>query len=190
MRGVPQRRSTTTCMASSRWAASISRSAIRLCSCCTRTWTGSYALWQTHPAHPDRLDPGLSTDPRAATRNLNGFIEPWSTGHIGGVRYRPTVRRPWYAPGEARAAPHTYKHASVVAPPCYDTLPITLTKIAPAGSSPLRFIDVPTGSTTARALRVEVRGCRPVQVTAALKRRPRLHAAPGVGRLAASARLR
>jgi hypothetical protein len=129
-----------------------------------------YAMWQTQAGHPDRLDPNLIYGSEAGDPGLNGNVEPWSTGQSTafGVTHRT---RPWYAP-ENQGVPHNYKHASLVTPPCYDTLPITVTKVAPAGSSPLRFIDVPTGATTARALRLEVRGCRPVQVTGTLSGDP------------------
>jgi hypothetical protein len=129
-----------------------------------------FTMWQTQASHADRLDSNLIYGSESGDPGLNGNVEPWSTGQsvAFGVTHRT---RPWYAP-ENQGVPHTYKHASIVTPPCYDTLPITVTKVAPAGSSPLRFIDVPTGSTTARALRLEVRGCQPVHVTGALSGDP------------------
>ena len=125
-----------------------------------------FAMWQAQPGHADRLDPSLVYGTESADPGLNGNVEPWSTGHsfAFGVEH---FTRPWYAP-EHEGAAHTYKHPSIVTPPCYDTLPVTVTKIAPAGSSPMRFIDVPTGSTTARALRLDVRGCAPVHISGVL----------------------
>lgn len=61
-----------------------------------------------------------------------------------------------------------YLDPSLVVPPCYDTLPTTVTQVAPAAGTPLRFLDVPSGSTTARALRLTVRGCGQVQLTGVL----------------------
>ena len=129
-----------------------------------------FAMWQAQPGHAGRLDPSLVYGTESADPGINANVEPWSTGFsvVFGVEHRT---RPWYAP-ENQGVPHTYKHASIVTPPCYDTLPITVTKVAPAGTGPLRFIDVPTASTTARALRLEVRGCRPVQITGALSGDP------------------
>ncbi|HEX6714695.1 MAG TPA: tyrosinase family protein [Thermoleophilaceae bacterium] len=126
-----------------------------------------FAMWQTQPAHPEHLDPGLVYGSESADPGLNANIEPWSTGHSFDAFGVEHFTRPWFAP-ENEGVPKTYKHPTVVTPPCYDTLPTTVTKIAPAGSSPMRFIDVPTGSTTARALRLEVRGCAPVHVSGVL----------------------
>lgn len=56
------------------------------------------------------------------------------------------------------------RHPSIVKPPCYDTLPTTVTQAAPTVGQPIRFLDVPAGQQTARALRLQVRSC--AQVTA------------------------
>jgi hypothetical protein len=56
----------------------------------------------------------------------------------------------------------------VVRPPCYDTLPITVEQVAPVPGNPIRFLDVPEGEQTARALRLRVRGCHQVTAQAAL----------------------
>ena len=87
-----------------------------------------FALWQTDPAHPERLDPStvygaesnLDVLVVSTIQNLNHNVEPWSTGHsfdqFGGEHFT----RPWYAP-ENQGQPKTYKHPSVVTPPHYDT---------------------------------------------------------------------
>ncbi len=87
-----------------------------------------FARWQTDPAHPERLDGitrlrhGIESRRRRRRRHAKRqpFVEPWSTGdsfNQFGVQH---FTRPWYAP-EDLGDPFTYKHPSVVFPPCYDT---------------------------------------------------------------------
>ena len=69
------------------------------------------------------------------------FVEPWST---------ELPLRPWVVP--PLQAPKTYAHASLVAPPCYDTMPASVT--VDEGTNPgnvIRFQDVYSGRTFARA---------------------------------------
>lgn len=85
-----------------------------------------FALWQTQPGHPERLDPDTVYGPESdldvpvesSVQNLTHRIEPWSTGRSFdqfGVEHRT---RPWFAPeGEGRA--RTYRHPSIVRPPRY-----------------------------------------------------------------------
>jgi hypothetical protein len=73
-----------------------------------------FALWQTDPAHPERLDPNTVYGSESGNAGLNSNIRPWS-----GVP--PTVR-PW-APPENQQVAKNYKHPSVVTPPHYDTHP-------------------------------------------------------------------
>jgi hypothetical protein len=73
-----------------------------------------FALWQTDPAHPERLDPNTVYGSESGNAGLNSNIRPWS-----GV---PATVRPW-APPENQQAAKNYKHPSVVTPPHYDTRP-------------------------------------------------------------------
>jgi hypothetical protein len=80
-----------------------------------------FALWQSDPAHPERLDPAAvyGSESNASVlvdgivQNLNDNIEPWSGG---------TGTRPWALP-DNQQAPKNYKHPSIVTPPHYDTNP-------------------------------------------------------------------
>jgi hypothetical protein len=73
-----------------------------------------FALWQTDPAHPERLDPNAVYGSESGDAGLNSDIMPWS-----GVP--PTVRP--FAPPENQQVAKDYKHPSVVTPPLYDTRP-------------------------------------------------------------------
>lgn len=137
-----------------------------------------FAMWQTNlsdPAYPARLESdtvygsesNLDVPVGAVNQNVNNLVEPWSTGHSFDQFGIEHFTRPWYAP-ENEGSPHNYKHPSVVTPPCYDTLPVGVRKIKPEGNDPLRFIDVPSGKTTARALRLEIRSCGDVHIAAVL----------------------
>ncbi|MFF8378452.1 tyrosinase family protein [Streptomyces sp. NPDC015661] len=76
-----------------------------------------FALWQLRTGHPERLDPEHVYGAESDDPELNGNVEPWSTGHgdEGDVR-------PWCAP-ENLGIPHTYKDPSIVTPRRYDTNP-------------------------------------------------------------------
>lgn len=73
-----------------------------------------FALWQTDPAHPERLDPATFYGPESGDPTLNGALQPWSGS--------PATIRPW-APPDNQQVTKTYKHISVVTPPRYDTEP-------------------------------------------------------------------
>jgi hypothetical protein len=138
-----------------------------------------FAHWQANlsePAYPARLEGatvyGSETDvdvpAGAVNQNVSHLVEPWSTGHSFDQFGSEHFTRPWSAP-ENQGSPHNYKHPSVVTPPCYDTLPISVRKIKPTVMDPvLRFFNVPSGKTTARALRLEIRSCTPVHIDAVL----------------------
>lgn len=86
---------------------------------------------------------------------LDNNIEPWSGAP-------PTVR-PW-APPENEQVVKNYKHASVVRPPCYDTLPSfppTATLETPA----VNFNDVPQNEETVRAIVFSVIACGDVHLS-------------------------
>ena len=121
-----------------------------------------YAMWQCQPNQEWRLDVNQIYGTDAATTGENGLsgdtLAPWDGS--SGVH-------PFNAAG-GLAVPKQYLDPSLVVPPCYDALPVNVKKIAPSGMNPLRFIDVPTGKTTARALRLEIRSCDPVSINAVL----------------------
>jgi hypothetical protein len=79
-----------------------------------------FALWQTQPGAPQRLDPNFVYGPDSGDPGLNRNIEPWSTGHSLDQFGIEHFTRPWYAP-ENEGVPKTYRDPSVVAPPAYDT---------------------------------------------------------------------
>ena len=132
-----------------------------------------YAMWQCEPGQEWRLDVAQVYGNDAATTGEDGLstntLAPWD-GSSGAHPFTP-------AGGLIQVK--QYLDPSLVVPPCYDTLPVNIRKIAPTGANPLRFIDVPTGKTTARALRLEIRSCDPVQINAVLTGDPAftLHAA-------------
>ena len=72
-----------------------------------------FALWQTDPQFPGRLDPERVYVPEDVHPLINATLEPWA-GDPGTVR-------PWAIP-ERVQEPKTCKHPSIVAPPRYDTL--------------------------------------------------------------------
>ncbi|MEK6300842.1 MAG: tyrosinase family protein [Acidobacteriota bacterium] len=113
-----------------------------------------FARWQTDPAHTDRLEPITVYGSESAAMNVN--VEPWSSG-IGEFH----DIRPWSAP-ENMGEPHTYKHLSVVTPPCYDTnfTNVVRAVVLTVGSPPvIHFNDVPETESAARAATVRIYGC-------------------------------
>lgn len=121
-----------------------------------------YAMWQCQPGQEWRLDVNQVYGVEASTTGVDGLstntLAPWD-GTSGVHPFTP-------AGGLILVKP--YLDPSLVPPPCYDTLPVNVRKVAPLGATPLRFISVPTGKTTARALRLEIRSCVPVNINAVL----------------------
>ncbi len=116
-----------------------------------------YAAWQTQPGHPERVDPAMVYGPESGDAGLNSNVEPWSGG---------LSTRPWAAP-ENQGVPHTYKHPTIVFPPCYDTngTAIPVVQVMNVGTPPvINFNDVPTGETAVRAAVFRVFGCGDVRV--------------------------
>ncbi|MFT0174274.1 tyrosinase family protein [Paraburkholderia mimosarum] len=126
-----------------------------------------YAMWQCDPMHPERLDPnqvyGLESNMDVdviavgvhSNQNLTHLVEPWSTGH---GEYHDI--RPWEPTHENQGSPHDYHDLSVVAPPCYDTLPTTVRVIAAENpGNDINFNDVPQGETASRAAVFEIFAC-------------------------------
>lgn len=128
-----------------------------------------FAKWQTAPGHLERVDPvtvygsesNLDVVVDGHVQNVNHNVEPWSTGtgEFNDIR-------PWAAP-ESQGKPHTYKHPSIVFPPCYDTngTATPLVEVLNAGTPPVvNFNDVPTGETAVRAAIFRIYGCGDVTV--------------------------
>lgn len=124
-----------------------------------------FAMWQTQPGQEWRLDPDQVYGDQKDTNDSRGILhnlQPWD----GTVEFGAPIP-PWTG-GSSDIVVKNSRHPSVVRPPCYDTLPLTATQIAPTPGDPIRFVDVPTGEGTARALRIRVRGCHGVTASASL----------------------
>jgi hypothetical protein len=129
-----------------------------------------FARWQTDPAHPGRLEPttvygsesNLDVLVGATIQNVNHNVEPWSTGHSTDQFGVAHDTRPWHAP-ESLGSPFTYKHQSVVFPPCYDTNhagAVPFVEVVNPGTPPVvNFNSVPSGDTAMRAAIFRVYGC-------------------------------
>lgn len=80
-----------------------------------------FALWQTQPNDPQRLLPEHVYGNLGADPELNGHIEPWSSGRtVNEVTGQEHFIRPWCEP-ERLGIPKTYKDPSIVTPRRYDT---------------------------------------------------------------------
>ena len=109
-----------------------------------------FATWQTQPGQTWRLDPNQVYGVDAASGSLLDNVEPWSGGQ--GLR-------PW-APPENQQVVKSYKHPSIIAPPCYDTLASVFAILEVENPSGIiNFNDVPEGETTARAAVFHVYAC-------------------------------
>lgn len=128
-----------------------------------------FARWQTDPAHQERLDPttvyGSESNTNVVvgshTQNVNNLVEPWSTGQSEDQFGVDHFTRPWYAP-ENEGIPKTYKHPSIVSPPCYDTnhTNVPIVEVDNAGTPPaINFNDIPSGDTASRAAAFNIYGC-------------------------------
>jgi hypothetical protein len=114
-----------------------------------------YAMWQTTPGHPERLDPNTVYGADGISPSvLDSTIRPWNGS--------PATVRPW-APPENEQVVKTYKHPSVVRPPCYDTLP-TFPPSVTLETPTVTFNDVPEGETAARAIVFSAVSCGAVNL--------------------------
>ncbi|MEV0340275.1 tyrosinase family protein [Nocardia sp. NPDC050713] len=124
-----------------------------------------WAMWQTASGQDWRLDPDLVYGDQSNTSNSTGVLhslQPWD----GTVEFGAAIP-PWTG-DSSEIEVKNCRHPSVVAPPCYDTLPLTVEQVAPIPGQPIRFVDVFEELPTARALRLRVRGCRTVTCNAIL----------------------
>jgi hypothetical protein len=124
-----------------------------------------FAMWQTRPGEEWRLDPDQVYGDQKDTNDSSGILhnlQPWD----GTVEFGAPIP-PWTG-GSSDIVVKNCRHPSVVRPPCYDTLPLTATQESPDPGDPIRFVDVPTGEGTARAVRIRVRGCHGVTANASL----------------------
>lgn len=108
-----------------------------------------FAMWQAQSGQAWRLDPEQVYGSEGATLGA-ALLEPWSSD---------LTTRPW-APPENLQAPKNYKHASIVAPPCYDTLPTqaAVNEVMNPGNV-INFNDVYEGESFWRAASFRVYGC-------------------------------
>lgn len=115
-----------------------------------------FAMWQAAPGHADRLSPDTVYGTEGVAPSvLDTFIQPWSG--------TPPTVRPW-APPENERGGKTYKHPSVVSPPCYDTLP-TFPASVIRDTQTVNFNDVPEGETAARAIVFSAISCDDVHLS-------------------------
>jgi hypothetical protein len=109
-----------------------------------------WAMWQTQPGHPERLDPNQVYGSLGSDPAITAQLQPWAgTG--------PWPTRPWYTP-ENQQQVKTSKDLSVVQPPCYDTLP-TYPPVVTLETPTITFNDVPESETAARAIVFSVAAC-------------------------------
>ena len=71
-----------------------------------------FALWQTDPAHPERLNPATIYGTESIDSSLNSNMTPWSG--------TPATVRPWASP-ENEKSNKSCKDPSVITPPRYDS---------------------------------------------------------------------
>lgn len=124
-----------------------------------------FAMWQFKDPQT-RLNPNtvygtesnLDVVVGAHTQNVNHYVEPWSTGHSEDQFGVPHVTRPWSGP-ENQGQPHTYKHLSVVTPPCYITIQASVTY----QTLNVDFGNIPEGLTSFRAARIKVASCHKIK---------------------------
>jgi Common central domain of tyrosinase len=107
-----------------------------------------YAMWQARAGEAWRLDPARVYGLHGETLT-DTFVEPWST---------ELMTRPWLTPAHPHV-PKTFAHPSVIAPPCYDTLPARIVVDETANPQRLiRFRDVAVERTFARAAAFRIFG--------------------------------
>ncbi len=122
-----------------------------------------FAMWQTRPGREWRLDPDQVYGDQSGTTGPGSILDPMQPWD-GTVEFGAPID-PWVGSSPLIEVKNC-RHPSVVRPPCYDTLPLTVQQLAPAAGDPLRFLDIVEHLPTARAMRLRVRGCSTVTATA------------------------
>lgn len=124
-----------------------------------------WAMWQSQPGEEWRLDPDLVYGDQSNTNDVEGILhnlQPWDgTTEIG------SPVPPWTG-GSSTITVKNCRDISVVTPPCYDTLPVTISQSAPPVGQPIRFLDVVENLQTARAFRLTVRSCETLTANASV----------------------
>lgn len=113
-----------------------------------------FAMWQSAPGKAWRLDPAQvygSEKDTVGNTGIKTLMEPWAGG--SGIR-------PW-APPENQIVAKDCRHPSVVAPPCYDTMPNVPATIV-LDTAAINFNDVPVGEKTVRPVVFTVYACQAV----------------------------
>ena len=112
-------------------------------------------MWQAEPGQEGGSIKTLVYGDQKDTSDSEGILhnlQPWD----GTVEFGSPIG-PWDGSVPGAIEVKNCRHPSVVTPPCYDTLPLTVTQVAPAAGDPIRFLDVAAGEETARALRLRAR---------------------------------
>ncbi|GAA3685253.1 hypothetical protein GCM10022267_85040 [Lentzea roselyniae] len=124
-----------------------------------------FAMWQAQPGQEWRLDPDQVYGDQSGTTGQGSILDPMQPWN-GTVQFGSPID-PWVGASPSIESKNC-RHPSVVRPPCYDTLPLTVEQVSPAVGDPIRFLDVIEHLPTARALRLRVRGCTEVTATASV----------------------
>ncbi|MGH3449545.1 MAG: tyrosinase family protein, partial [Haloechinothrix sp.] len=87
-----------------------------------------FAMWQAQPGQEWRLDPDQVYGDQSNTNDPDGILynlQPWD----GMVEFGAPIE-PWVGASPEVEVKNS-RHPSVVRPPCYDTLPLTVEQVAP-----------------------------------------------------------
>ncbi len=108
-----------------------------------------WAMWQTQPGYEWRLDSAQHYGVETTDPAITELMEPWAGA---------TGLRPW-APPENQIESKSSLDPTVVQPPCYDTLSLSVELASPISGAPITFNAVPESVTTVRAAVFEIRSC-------------------------------
>lgn len=124
-----------------------------------------FAMWQAQAGQTWRLDPDQVYGDQSNTNDSEGILQnlqPWD----GTVEFGAPIT-PWVGASPLIETKNS-RHISVVTPPCYDTLPLTVEQVAPVPPAAIGFVDIVEHLPTARALRLRVTGCHDVTANASV----------------------
>lgn len=117
-----------------------------------------WAMWQTVPGQEWRLDADQVYGNETNDPEILEALEPWS----GTVHFGDPVP-PWDpSDPDNEIVVKNSRHPSVVQPPCYDTLPLSVELTSPTSGAPITFNDVPEGAETVRAAVFSIRACEDI----------------------------